>query len=506
MSFYSIQGLLQDVAATFLIDTGSIISIVKASIWRKTDPECHQLMDYSGPHLVGVDGRPLKVEGKVIACVSLGDSTSQEPLVVIEQLSTDAILGLDFLEKYRCTIDISARQLVIDERFSLPLEAEVKTKEDTQSDKPVLVACVSTVHVPPLLEMELEGEVQEPVNGAWMVEGIPIKTNIITARALVSPTNAKSIQLRVLNPSVDTVTLYKGTKVAKLEPVKERITVAPVHPTGTTDSAEIDEVLEELANQCRQTLSPKELKQLLDVLKKHRNVFAVSSADLGRATKIQHRIWTGEQPPIRQPVRRLPVGQREQAREDLKEMEKRGVIQPSTSPWASPLVLVKKKDGSLRFCVDYRRLNAVTRKDDYPIPRIDESLDTLSGSYLFTTLDLLSGYWQVEVHPADKAKTAVYTPEGLFEFNVMPFRFCNAPATFQHLMNCVLAGLHWESCLVYVDDVIVLWKSFPEHLQNLQSFSAAPGIWTEVEAIQVHPLSRESELSGSCGVAEWCFH
>jgi hypothetical protein len=136
-------------------------------------------------------------------------------------------------------------------------------------------------------------------------------------------------------------------------------------------------------------------------------------------------------------------------------------------PWASPLVLVKKKNDTVWFCVDYRKLNVTTRKDVYPIPRVDETLDTLAGSHFFTTLDLLSGYWQVQVHPDDKEKTAVTTPEGLFEFNVMPFGLCNAPATFQRLMDCVLAGLHWETCLVYLDDVIIIGKSFEDHLHNL---------------------------------------
>ena len=127
-----------------------------------------------------------------------------------------------------------------------------------------------------------------------------------------------------------------------------------------------------------------------------------------------------------------------------------------------------KKDGSTRFCVDYRKINAVTHKDAYPIPRVDDTLDTLSGSTWFSTIDLKSGYWQVEMAPTDREKTAFCTQEGLFEFNVMPFGLCNAPATFQRLMDCVLAGLQWLSCLVYIDDIIIIGRSFEEHLHHLQ--------------------------------------
>ena len=120
---------------------------------------------------------------------------------------------------------------------------------------------------------------------------------------------------------------------------------------------------------------------------------------------------------------------------------KRGVIEPSTSPWTSPVVLVTKKDGSIHFCIDYRQLNDVTRKDAYPLPRIDDILDALEGSQYFSTLDLYSGYWQVDMDKADKEKTAFITRKGLFQWRSMPFGLCNAPATFECLMDLILTGL-----------------------------------------------------------------
>ncbi|PIK56242.1 putative thy-1 membrane glycoprotein isoform X1 [Apostichopus japonicus] len=145
----------------------------------------------------------------------------------------------------------------------------------------------------------------------------------------------------------------------------------------------------------------------------------------------------------------------------------KGVIKESYSPWAAPMVLVKKGDGTIRICVDYRKLNDKTRKDAFPLPRIHESLNALSKAKLFSTLDLASGFWQVEMSPEDQPKTAFTTPMGLYEFNRMPFGLCNAPATFQRLMQGCLGDLNYESVLLYIDDIIVFSEDFDTHLNRL---------------------------------------
>ncbi|UYV77165.1 K02A2.6-like [Cordylochernes scorpioides] len=209
-------------------------------------------------------------------------------------------------------------------------------------------------------------------------------------------------------------------------------------------------------------------KKLKRLLFPYEDVFATSPNDVGRTNVTQHRIDTGGAAPVKQLPRRLPMTRIDEVDKLIEEMAEQDVIEPSSSLWASPVVLVKKKNGSTRFCVDYRRLNDLTKKDSYPLPRIDATLDTLSRSQWFSTLDLKSGYWQVRIHLEDREKTAFTAGNGLWQFKVMPFGLCNAPATFERLMETVLQGIPLETCLVYLDDIIVMGKSFEENLINLE--------------------------------------
>lgn len=215
-------------------------------------------------------------------------------------------------------------------------------------------------------------------------------------------------------------------------------------------------------------VSSSQLNQLKNLLCKYASVFSTHSNDYGRADILNHRIHTGDASPLRQRAYRCSPAVKTEINKQIQALVTNDVIEESHSPWSSPIVMVKKIDGSFRFCVDYRRLNKVTVKDSHPLPRTDDTLDALSGSVYFTTVDLSSGYWQVPMHPDDKEKTAFTTGDGLYQFKVMPMGLTNAPPTFQRLMELVLHGLHWSSCLVYLDDVIVVGRSFSDHMSNLE--------------------------------------
>ena len=214
---------------------------------------------------------------------------------------------------------------------------------------------------------------------------------------------------------------------------------------------------------------PAEIRERLGaLLVKYNDVFSASDRDIGRTSVSTHRIETGDARPVRQPLRRQPLPHRATVDAQLDSMLADGIIEPAVSEWAANVVLARKKDGSLRFCIDYRQLNDRTKKDSYPLPRIDECLDALAGGSWFSTLDLRSGYHQVAMEPKDADKTAFVTRRGIFRWKVMPFGLCNAPATFQRLMDIVLSGLNFEICLVYLDDVIIFGKTPEEHLDRLE--------------------------------------
>ena len=250
-----------------------------------------------------------------------------------------------------------------------------------------------------LIQGELQGEYNnisealvEPASGAP-------PTNLCVARTLTPVQSGKEVILQVMNVSPTPVTIYKGMKLGKAIPrhhvlmVNDDVNKVASMPTSQLQASDF--------NLDRSDLSPSETRQLLT---QFTDLFAPKGGPVGRTPNVKHSIPT-ERPPVRQPLQRIPEALKGAVDAEVTKMLEQGVVQPSSSPWSSPIVMVKK-DGSWCFCVDYRKLNSVTHQDAYPLPRIDATLDSLSGAAYFTTLDLASGYWQVEVEEQDKEKTA----------------------------------------------------------------------------------------------------
>ena len=201
---------------------------------------------------------------------------------------------------------------------------------------------------------------------------------------------------------------------------------------------------------------PELIEETRKLFREYAHIFAIESLDMGHTSLVKHKIRLDNYTPFKERYRRIPP----------KEMIQVGATRLSNSPWVSAVVLVRKKDGSLHFCIDLHRLNACTIKDAYSLPRIDETLDCLGGAIIFISLDLKSGYWQVEMDEESKPLTAfTIGPLGFYECKRMPFGLTNAPATFQHLMESCLGELHLNWCIIYLDDVIVFSKTPEEHLK-----------------------------------------
>ena len=206
------------------------------------------------------------------------------------------------------------------------------------------------------------------------------------------------------------------------------------------------------------------------LLKNHASLFAKHDLDMGRTSLVKHKIVLTDPVPFKEKYRRIPPQLYEEVRAHLKEMLDLGAITHSNSPWSSPIVLVRKKDGRLRFCIDLRKLNLRTVKDSYSLPRIESVLEHLVGACIFSTLDLKAGYWQVELDEDSKPFTAFTCgPLGFFQCDTMPFGACNAPATFQRLMENCLGDLNLSWCLVYLDDIIIFSSTPEEHLERLEA-------------------------------------
>ncbi|KAE8883743.1 hypothetical protein PF007_g22418 [Phytophthora fragariae] len=480
-------GFIDSLPAELLIDTGAIASLVDSRVLEKLGLAKAPLRPHHGS-LNGVSGHPLHILGEIELPLRIGTLEKLRTFAVVDRLHVHALLGTDALKAFRAVIDMEESVMTLKET------GETFRLGASRVEEMYVSRINSTIRLCPggqaLVVANLMGKA--PEDSTVLVEGLPeIDPFLKVARSLCSVQNGQTI-VEVCNASEEEVVIQKGTALAAAT-VLPKTTFLPAQQAYRSESGtrSVDSVISSAA---KESDSPREampgLKEayraemeadftdsklggeqqelLRSLLGDFRDMFVESSLKPGRTDLLKFSIDTGTHPPIKQRPYRVSNAEGDVMEAEIDQYLELGLVRPSTSPWASPVLMIRKPDGGIRFCIDYRRLNAVTIKDRYPMPLIDDILDVLRGAKLYSTIDIASGYWNVPMDPDSVEKTAFTCKYGLFEWLVMPFGLCNAVPAFERLMENVLVDLKWRTCLVYLDDGVVFSSDFPTHLVRLR--------------------------------------
>ena len=417
------------------------------------------------PILGELQGLTLRVQHKQLPCPTMS---------VVTGLVHDIVLGRDFSCEVGMVLDDRRGTLQLrDLTITLPTYEEIRPQRSR-------VRVAAAVVIPPRSEMTIWAKLQ-PIDGMLLandphpLEGVLEPSEKLSCEELLVPRIAATmsrdgmVPVRITNVTPGEATILEGSDIGTFFTTSNEVQAEyQLCGEGGDEPDRADpETVPGLDLTCPDLSEVGRLK-LQDLTRRFRDIFSSNPDDIGTTQLLKHPIDTGDAQPVKQQPRRIPHHLREQVEAQKEKMLANGVIEESTSPWCSPVVLARKRDGSVRFCVDLRAVNSATKPVAYPLPRIDEALDSLSGAKFFTTLDMTAGYWQVDIAPEDREKTAFSTGKGLHHFRKMAMGLRNAGATFQRLMELVLAGVDAQSCLVYLDDVILFNKTEEGHISTLE--------------------------------------
>lgn len=447
-----VRGSVEGEPCYLTVDTGAEKTLVRPDMLTATSlPDASQ-------RLCGVTGHCVPLKGPVEVRIGVGSAVERLP-VYVAAIQEPCLLGLDYLTQSKACVDLGRRLLRVHGQV-VPLLPEVDCAE---------VVTAERLHLAPRTEARVRCRLSRMMRGreglVEPTENLQLADGVAVGRSLVGA-GEELVTVLVANFSDEARKVPAGAKLGTCEEVERPEELSRSAETATVRP--LPDFLEDLMHRSAANLTEAQTEKVRYILARYADVFSRGELDLGRTGLVKHSINTGGSAPIKCPPRRIAPARREEMQRTVDDLAAQGVIERSDSPWSSAVVLVKKKDGTQRFCVDYRALNDVTVKDSYPLPRIDDTLDALVGARWFSTLDLKSGYHQVEMAPEDKPKTAFSFGQGLWQFNVMPFGLCNAPGCFERLMERVLDGLQWRTALVYIDDVIVFGGTFEEELERLE--------------------------------------
>ena len=497
-----VRSRVQEVPVLFTADTGAARSVLSKKVFGKIPVKYQPELNESSP-LSSVNGRLLKEYGKGKFTIYL-DSMKIEAELVVAEIEDEGLLGLDILimrEEGPAEIKLGSGEIVMNGTVipCIRIGNGNKVRKVTLADDYTVQPF--TEYVIDVYIQKEDGDELDP-NQNYIVEPdkhLSERCSLVMASTIVNTERNVTNKVRVLNPFPVEVQLYQDTVIGTAEQIQDddiiqiceaedendmnnhsslrriKLTMAthstlslenkcepvrivnkvPEENMRSCEQLEIPQHLADMYSKARQGKNESDQRVICQTLCKYADTFSASDTDLGCTHLVYHSIDTGDARPIRQPPRKVPLAFADEEKKVIQQMEENGIIRKSNSPWASPLCLVRKKNGKVRPCVDYRRLNAITKQDAFPLPRTQDLLDAVAGAKYFSTFDLTAGYHQVPMDPDDIQKTAFVTKYGLYEFLTMPFGLTCAPATFQRLMELALQGLQWNICLIYLDDVFL---------------------------------------------------
>lgn len=437
---------------TFLVDTGSSICLVKKSSIQTPHLKLKKdnILKLKG---IDNDKEAVPTLGDFNMNLILGKESIPYNFHVVDKINLpyDGIIGNNLMTHYQCNIDYNRKILNVD-----------KNKLKLIFNDPVY-------HIPPRSEMLVECSVRNPEIKEGLILDEHLTDSLLIANCVVKVKENNRVNLTLLNSSDKSIDLNSNLQLT-LHPIEKH-----TYHFNTQNKSTCLNRTKEVLNCLRTShLNSEESRVLRDVCSKYSDVFHLPNEQLTSTEAITHQIRTTSEQPINVKSYRFPEIHKQEVQAQIDKMLDQNIIQPSLSPWSSPIWIVPKKlDASgqkkWRIVIDYRKLNDITIGETYPIPNITEILDQLGKSKYFSTLDLASGFHQIKMNPQDSCKTAFSVPQGHFEFCRMPFGLKNAPSTFQRLMNNVLTGLQGERCFVYLDDVVIYSHDLNSHIENLSA-------------------------------------
>ncbi|KAL7632381.1 UNVERIFIED_CONTAM: hypothetical protein RMT77_017307 [Armadillidium vulgare] len=462
---------------TAFVDTGAEVSLISAHCFHALDSSKYPLMSTAYRSVEGIGKSKFPVIGEAGISLRLSDKYtlrySRFIIIPDEITEYDIVIGYDILKKEHLLPDPFSKELVI-RRGNKVQTVAIDLRKD-QACPTSRVSCIMTENVVinpreyKTIEIGMEKELDH--DQVVLVDSSPgLPRKVTMDPALIKFQQNRAVMM-IRNEDERPKKLRKGCKIGEIELLENpdpSIGLVEINEMekgenqGWTPDRIMQDFMLEEAN-----LSSDQKDKLISLLARFPIVLSTGDSDVGCTSVIKHTIETLTDEPVQVPVRRLQGPILREIEENCRKMEEGGIIR-SKSPYSVPVVPIRKKDGTIRLCIDYRELNKITKGDSFPIPNLVDMLFSLQGMKFFCTIDLVKGYYQVEMEEESIEKTAFTTPLSHWEFLRMPFGVKNGPATFQRGMRFALAHIPWNECMVYLDDVLIISETFEKHLEILE--------------------------------------